>query len=184
MKKLILPETLSNETITLKRHNHLYDEQLFKYIDANRAHLRPWLFWVDGTKTIENTSKTTDFFIEQWQTGNNFAYVLLDNHNDVLGTIDFHDINNEDRCGAIGYWLRKDKTGHGYVSSALKLLENEIFKQDFVRIAITCDSLNTASSAVAIRNQYNYEGCNKKALNAYGELHDRLLYAKINPNHK
>ncbi len=181
MEKIALPETLGNETITLQRHNHIFDEQLFNAIDANRTHLRPWLFWVDKTNTLEDTKKTTDLFINLWQEKSNFAYVILNKQNEVLGTIDFHDVNIDNRSGEIGYWLRKDKTGYGYISMALKLLEDEIFNLGFVRIAITCDSLNTASSAVAIRNSYSYEGCCKKALNAYGELHDRLLYAKINP---
>jgi len=176
------PELLSDDTITLKRHNHRFDKQLFDAIDKNRAHLRPWLFWVDDTKSLEDTQKTTDLFINLWQNGSNFAYVLLDKQDNVLGTLDFHNINNENRCGEIGYWLRKDKTGCGYVSRALKLLEKEIFSRGFIRIAITCDSLNTASAAVAVRNGYDYEGCCRKALKAYHEFHDRLLYAKINPD--
>ncbi len=183
MKNKMFSEILNDDVITLKRHNHIYDKQIFTAIDTNRAHLRPWLFWVDKTTALEDTEKTTDLFINLWQEKSNFAYVILNKQDEVLGTIDFHNINANDRCGEIGYWLRQDKTGCGYVSRALKLLEMEIFNQGFVRIAITCDSLNKASIAVASRNGYDYEGCCKKALNAYGELHDRLLYAKINPNY-
>lgn len=54
MKKFLFQETLSNNQITLKKHNLELAQQMFEYVDKDRERLRKFLPWVDHTKTVED----------------------------------------------------------------------------------------------------------------------------------
>ena len=57
------------------------------------------------------------------------------------------------RCSAeIGYWLRTNALGHGYMSEAVEALTDEIFNVLPVStVTIICDPLNVRSAAVPER---------------------------------
>lgn len=178
LNNFILPEKLEGEKAILIKRNHSFDEEMLKAIDDSREFLRKYLFWVDGTKTIEDVIGATDSFAKKWEKGENFAYVVADKSGKLLGSIDCQGIDKKNYAAAIGYFLSQDQTGKGYMSDAVKVLEKEIFAQGIMRIEIRCDRENRASANVAIRNGYEHEATLKKALYTYGEFHDEEIYVK------
>ena len=177
-----LPEKIVGKNVLLVKRVHIFDEQMWTAIDCNRAFLRPYLFWVDKTNSFDDVAAATKLFDLWWAEQSKFAYVVLDKHSQkLLGSVDIHDIDLTNRCAAIGYWLREDKTGFGYMSEAVSLIEAEAFAKGIRRIEITCDEANTASANVAKRCGYEYEGTQKEAIYTYGEFHNRQTYVKLNP---
>ena len=107
-----LNEELEGQNIRLLRRTHEFDGEMWQAVDANRDFLRQYLFWVDKTNSLDDVAAATKTFAENWAAQNNFAYVLLDKHSGrLLGCIDLHDIDLTNSIAAIGYWLKKDKTG-------------------------------------------------------------------------
>ena len=154
-----LKEELEGKNVRLVKRRHEFDSEMLNVINANRAFLRPYLFWVDKTRGQEDVAAATRHFNESWAAQTKFAYALIDKHSGkLLGSIDVHDIDLTNRTAAIGYWLRKDKTGFGYMSDAVQTLVRAVFDKGVRRLEITCDSLNRASAGVALRNGFEYEG--------------------------
>ena len=138
-----LKEELEGKNVRLVKRRHEFDSEMLDVINANRAFLRPYLFWVDKTRGREDVAAATRHFNESWAAQTKFAYALIDKHSGkLLGSIDVHDIDLTNRTAAIGYWLRKDKTGFGYMSDAVQTLVRAVFDKGVRRLEITCDSLN------------------------------------------
>lgn len=176
-----LEEELAGRNVRLVRRQHRFDLEMWEAIDANRLFLRRYLFWVDKTRSPEEVAAATGHFNESWAAQTKFAYVLIDKHSGkLLGSIDVHDIDLTNRTAAIGYWLKEDKTGFGYMSDAVQTLVRAVFGKGVRRLEITCDSLNRASAGVALRNGFEYEGTQREAIYTYGEFHDREVYVRFN----
>ncbi len=176
-----LKEELEGKNVRLIKRRHDFDLEMWEAIDRNRAFLRRYLFWVDKTHGIDDVAAVTKHFNESWAAQTKFAYVLIDKHSGkLLGSIDVHDIDLINRIAAVGYWLKEDKTGFGYMSDAVKVLVQAVFNKGIRRLEISCDSLNRASAGVALRNGFEYEATLREAINTYGEFHDREIYVKFN----
>jgi ribosomal-protein-serine acetyltransferase len=84
------------------------------------------------------------------------------------------------RC-EIGYWLRTDRTGRGYMSEALRALSDYLLVvHAFRRIEVRCDDENARSSRVAERAGFALEGtlqCDSR--DHHAKLRDTRLYARV-----
>ena len=94
---------------------------MFAAIDANRAHLREWLPWVDATKQAADTEKFIAKMLREraetraygagiWSSG---QFVGLSRH---------HRIDWENRIGFPGYWLVPAAPGQGIMTQCCKAL--------------------------------------------------------------
>ncbi len=183
LEKFSLPETIIGERVILTKRNHPHDEDLFNLIDGSREFLRRFLFWVDGTESVENVKFITNLFLNNFDEQKSFEYVVLDKETQKLvGAGGIHTICHKNRMAEYGYYLDKNATGHGYITEMVSLLEKELFENGIHRIVIKCDPDNIASAKVAERSGFILEGRLKEAVYAYGEYRDDLVYAKINPN--
>lgn len=183
VSKIILPEKLSSPAVTLKRRTHVYDEELFKLIDGSREFLRRYLFWVDTVTDIDSVRQTTDRFAANWDKQDSFEYVYLAPDNGrLVGAGGIHTIDYNNSCAAFGYYLDQNSTGRGYASGFVRLLEDALFAAGIHRLEIRCEKDNIASAKVADRCGYQYEGCRRDGLFAYGTYRDELIFAKLNPS--
>lgn len=176
-----LPEKIETERLVLIKRNHDFDEQMWQALEKNRDFLRRYLFWVDKSKSFEDVVGATDMFAKQWDKHIEMAYIVTNKKtNELLGCVGAHAFDFTNRHAEIGYWLREDMTGLGYMSEAVQVLEKELFAHKIRRLGICCDKENRASANVAIRNGYFLETTRKEALYTYGEFHDEEVYVKIN----
>lgn len=177
-----LPEKIVGKNVTLIKRDHNFDRQMWEAVERNREFLRTYLFWVDKTNSFDDVAAATKLFDLWWAEQSKFAYVISDKHSQkLLGCIDIHNIDLTNCIAEIGYWLREEKTGFGYMSEAVGLIEAEAFAKGIRRIEISCDEANVASANVAKRCGYQYEGTQKEAIYTYGEFHNRQIYVKLNP---
>jgi ribosomal-protein-serine acetyltransferase len=126
-------------------------EELSLRVDQNRAHLRRWASWVDGTTTTSDTLKFVRFCLVCAIAGTGFHYALLLD-GEIVGLVAFNTIEKIDRCGTMGYWLAKSKTGRGLMTTAARTLISEGFRQlELNRIQATVATENYPSQAVCDR---------------------------------
>lgn len=183
-EKFSLPSEILGEKIIIKQRTHEYDEDLWHLIDSSRAFLRPYLFWVDDTRSVEDVRGVTDIFMRNFTNQDSFEFVFLDKQSKKLvGAGGVHTVSYMHRFAEFGYYLDQAAIGRGYVTEVVSLLERELFQRGIHRLIITCDVENTASAAVAERCGFALEGKMLGARYAYGEFRDELLYAKLNPLH-
>ncbi|MCM1324272.1 MAG: GNAT family N-acetyltransferase [Acetobacter sp.] len=182
MEKCTLNEIMTTSRLVLKRRVHSHDAEMWQVVNANRKFLREYLFWVDGTQSLDDVVKATDFFIQQWYESHNWCYNIFsrsDNH--LLGCIDAHNLNFQNHTAELGYWLAKSETGNGYMKEAVVALEEELFKTGFHRVEIHCDKHNYKSAMVAENSDYELEYVSRECLYHYTGLHDKFVYVKFSP---
>ena len=108
MKKeeFTMPEELTGEKIRLVKRHRKYSRELFQAIDRSRDFLREFLFWVDGTKSVEDVDKAMDMFAGKWNEKTAFDFVILEKAGRaVVGAGGAFNIDFENRAAEFGYFL-------------------------------------------------------------------------------
>ena len=182
MKKeeFTMSEELTGEKIRLVKRHRKYSCELFQAIDRSRDFLREFLFWVDGTKSVEDVDKAMDMFAGKWNEKTAFDFVILEKAGRaVVGAGGAFNIDFENRAAEFGYFLDQKQTGKGYAAELIRLLEEYFFAKGFHRLKLEIDERNLPSQRVAERGGYVYEGTLRDVLLAYDGYRNHKVYAKI-----
>ncbi len=96
----------------------------------------------------------------------------------LLGGTGLHRMDWEIRKFEIGYWIRPDEEGKGYVTECVRLLCNLAFGTlKANRVLIRCASTNERSANVPRRLGFAHEGTHRNDLMAPdGKLLDALVF--------
>ena len=181
LENFSMPAIIMGKKIKLVARNvHDYDEDSWFEINQNRLFLREYLLWVDKTNSLQDVCNTTDMFIDMWNKGENYAYsIVLNDTGKAVGSIDIHSIDYNNHSAEIGYWLAEEHNGNGYMTEAVKLIENQSFAGGLNRIYILVEVDNISSCRVAERSGYEFEGTHKQMLLKYDVFRDINCYAKV-----
>ena len=127
LEKHPMPDQITGKKIKLvARTNHIYDADYWHEIEKNRSFLQEYLPWVNNTNSIQDCFNATDMFTNMWASGEIFAYsIILPATDKAIGSIDIHNIDYDNHSAEIGYCLAKEHNGFGYMSEAVKLIENQ-----------------------------------------------------------
>jgi len=159
---------------------------MFKVINENRKHLRPWFPWERATKKVEDSLKYLFDKEDGVKAGTTVSYGIYIN-NKYIGNIGIFDIDKNKKSAEIGYWLSSKFIRRGYTTEAVRVLEKEFFvNYGLNRIQIKCDERNIASSGVAKKCGYIFEG--KLREDSYSEyfkdFRNTLVFSKIKSDFK
>src|SRR6476646_3055592 len=88
---------------------------LFSVIEENRAHLRRWLPWVDGTRTMGDSLGWINAALDQFAKGMSLNVGLFP-RGALTGICGYHTIDWSNRRTSIGYWLASGYQGRGIMS--------------------------------------------------------------------
>lgn len=179
LKPIHLPFDIKASRVTARQITVEMAEELFKVIDGSRKHLREFLYWVDGVQVWADEQAAIEMFLENWNNGSGFAYALFDEQEQIIGTVDVHNISYKDNFASFGYWIKKSATGKGYLAEILPEIEQEFFKAGLHRMVIECVVENIPSAHVAIRGGYSFEGIAKERIYGYGQYQDTKVFAKL-----
>ena len=134
------------------------DESLFvEAVAESLETLRLWLPWARAP--LEEQWGEMEKFLARPESAGDTIYGLFDpTESRVLGGVGMH-VRNGEEDREIGYWLRTEVTGHGYISEAVAALTEEIFKSLRVStVTIVCDPLNVRSAGVPQRLGFENTG--------------------------
>jgi RimJ/RimL family protein N-acetyltransferase len=112
---------------------------------------------------------------------NFFLGIFLNVSGQFLGSVDFGAHNWDCRTFEIGYWIRQQAQGNGYVSEAMRLITEYLFAHlGAQRVEIHCHERNQRSAAVARRPGFQQGGClRNSALAAAGVLKNMLIFSLV-----
>jgi ribosomal-protein-serine acetyltransferase len=138
-------------------------EAVFATADRNRAYLREWLPWVDGTKSAANIRDFISAKLEQFATDRSpTAGIWL--NGEVAGAIGCHPIDWLNRNCSIGYWVDARQQGKGIVTRAVSAMLDYLFQDvGLHRVTICCGTGNSRSCAIPQRLGFTREGMMRDA---------------------
>jgi ribosomal-protein-serine acetyltransferase len=150
---------------------HVVDEELqlvllephhaaafFAVVDANREHLRPWMIWLDGTKTVQDSLAFIHKNLEDVAAERDMALALR-YRGAFVGTIGAHSKKHNTKSCEIGYWIAQDIQGRGLMTRAVKAFIHLLFNDyGFQRLTIRCAPENQRSRAIPERLGFTQEG--------------------------
>ncbi len=153
--------------------------ELFDLTDANRARLRQWMPWLDGTKSAADTAAFIQSALRQHEAGQGFTSgILVDGV--IGGVIGYHEISRANRRTSLGYWLAAAHEGHGIVTRACRALVQHAFTElDLNRIEIRCAGGNVRSCAVPERLGFRREGLLREAEWLYDHFVDHVVFGLV-----
>ena len=151
---------------------HLLDQQdaetIFQLIDTDRDHLRPWMPWVDPTKTVDDTKAFIQSEQENYANNKSFNTSIW-YKGTLVGLIgyvrwDFNHANTE-----IGYWLSSEYTGRGIMTrSTWAMLRHAFTTLGMRRVEIRAAVDNIPSNAIPERLGFNLEMVERQAVPGEG----------------
>ena len=177
-----MKEIISGQRITLKRlvPDMQTAQVMFASIDKCRDAFSPWLDWIENTNSTEDTMRFLEDVNQDWNDQKQFVYAIY--HQEIfIGLISAINVSWKNKRAEIGYWLDTDYTGNGFMAEAVSLIEKELFANDFNRIVIHTDVLNTKSANVAKRLGYVHEGVLRQELysETQGRFRDKNVFSKL-----
>jgi ribosomal-protein-serine acetyltransferase len=154
-------------------------EELYSRVDQSREHLQWRVSWVDGTTTRSDTLNFVRFCLNSAASGEGFHYALLLD-GEIVGMVAFSSIEKVNRSATMGYWLVKSQSGRGLMTTAVKTLISEGFRQlNLNRIQARVFTGNYPSQAVCDRLGLINEGVLRQVEWANDQFVDLILYAVL-----
>jgi RimJ/RimL family protein N-acetyltransferase len=126
--------------------------------------------WLAGQEPARLAGEGLDLAVVASETGSILGSIGLTNASTIL------------RRAAIGYWLAPEARGHGYMTTAVRLLAAWAFEHlGLARLELTTDPQNDASQHVAERCGFRREGYMRSHMRILhsGERRDSLLYGLL-----
>ena len=177
-----LPDELRSPRLLLRPFRPTDADQVFAAIDESRAHLRPWMAWVDDHTSVNNSRDWCARCAANWLLRAELTVgVFAAAGGRYLGCVSLHDPDWDLRAFGIGYWLRASALGHGYATEAVCMLVDLAFDALAARrVELRCDARNEPSQRVAERTGFVLEGQLRSAfLDPDGQPADELVFALI-----
>ena len=150
--------------------------EIFELIDANRAHLREWLPFVDGTQSVEDTRRFREAGAQRYARDGSFDAGIFQ-HGSLAGVIGLHWVHAGNRSTSLGYWLGAEFTGRGLMTRSVNaVLEHCFTELNLNRISSAAAVSNTRSNAVLQRCGFRLEGISREPEWLYDHFVDHNLY--------
>ena len=154
-------------------------QELFDLVDANRAHLRVWLPWVDYETSVEDSKAFIKSSLRQF--ANNEGLQLgIRYKGQLAGVIGYHPINWSNRKVEIGYWLAEPFQGRGLMTKACKTLIAYAFNElRLNKVTIECATGNSRSCAIPKRLGFQQEGILHDSEWLYDHYVDHFVFGML-----
>jgi ribosomal-protein-serine acetyltransferase len=153
--------------------------ELYALVDANRAHLAPWMPWA-ASQTHDGTLAFIRQSIEQEDRDDGFQRALIVD-GEIAGVIGFHRIDRDSRSTTIGYWLAERFQGCGLMTAAVReLVSHAIGEWALHRVELRVAPNNARSRALAERLGFRAEGRLREAERfADDDFRDLVVYSLL-----
>ena len=153
--------------------------EIFQLIDANRAHLRRWLPFVDGTRSVEDTKRFREAGAERYARDGSFDAGIFDG-GALAGVIGLHWVHAGNRSTSLGYWLGAGFQGRGLMTRSVGAVLEQCFVQlNLNRVSSAAATGNTRSNAVLQRCGFKLEGISREPEWLYDHFVDHNLYGML-----
>jgi ribosomal-protein-serine acetyltransferase len=167
------------EGVCLRLLEERHAEEVFAVVDRERAYLREWLPWVDGTVSADDTRSFIKTALEQFAANDGFSAGIWTD-GEIAGVIGTHKIDWLYRKVEIGYWIAAGFQGRGIVTAACRAVIDHAFQEwKLNRVEIHCATGNEKSCAIPKRLGFQFEGTQREAQLVNGRYLDINVYAML-----
>ncbi|HOB34305.1 MAG: GNAT family N-acetyltransferase [Firmicutes bacterium] len=153
-------------------------QEMALLIDANRAHLRRWLPWVDAMVTVRDSRQWIKEALRLFAEGREMHMGLWVDGNlaGVLGA----QFLQRNHSAMLGYWLGALYQGRGLMTAACRAVIDHCFAGlGLNRVEIRCAVENHRSRAIPQRLGFRQEGTIRAAEWLYDHYVDHVVYGLL-----
>ncbi len=152
---------------------------LFAVTDANRAHLRRWLPWLDAVKSSTDSAGFIQATLKQFADRQGFSAAIV-RDGEIAGIIGHHRISWANRNTSLGYWIAASHQGRGIMTAACRAVVAHAFAEyELHRVEIRCATGNARSRAIPERLGFRHEGTIREAEWLYDRFVDHEVYGLL-----
>jgi ribosomal-protein-serine acetyltransferase len=152
--------------------------ELHALIEANRAHLRPWLPWAAG-QNLAGTERFLAAAEGQLARDDGFQAKIAPD-GEIVGVVGFHAIDWINRNTSLGYWLAGDAQGGGMMTTVVgALLDHAFYEWELHRVEIHCAPENARSRAIPERFGFREEARLRETELVGGRYLDSVVYGLL-----
>lgn len=166
---------LTADGLTLRTPTDADADAVAAAVRSSLAELAPWMPWAVPTYSADD--------VRTWMTGAHgdvHPFVMCDADGDIVGSCGLNKVDEFNRAAHLGYWVRTDRAGHGFATTATELLVEYGFAIPRLhRIIITMSVRNEASRRVAEKAGATYEGIARGALLLGASFHDAHVWSFV-----
>ncbi|HET7629627.1 MAG TPA: GNAT family protein [Bacillales bacterium] len=153
--------------------------ELYRLIDSNRLHLRPWFPWVDEVRSEPDARMFILAAKKQYAENNGFRTAIM-HRGELAGLAGYHEIDWVDRKTELGGWLGQSFEGSGLMTKTCRALVDHAFRQwRLHRVEILCGTENPRSCAVPERLGFTKEGTMREAECVNGTFSSHHVYGLL-----
>jgi ribosomal-protein-serine acetyltransferase len=147
-------------------------------VEANRAHLSPWLPWA-AQQLTSDTVRYVEASRRRLAAGDGIQTVI-ELEGAIVGLVGFHGVDWDNRKTSLGYWLDAHHQGRGIMTRAVgRLVEHAFDAWRLNRIEIQVAPGNHRSRAVPRRLGFAEEGTLREAERVRGRYLDIVVYSLL-----
>lgn len=176
------PRIFHTERLTLRAPDPCFAKQHLAAVLESRDQLRLWMPWALEEPSFESTYLNLAQAAERFSNGEDFRLLIfLRDTETLVGGSGLHQPNWEAPSFEIGYWVRRNYGGQGYITEAVRgITETAFYKLGAERTEIRTSTRNEPSIAVAKRAGYALEGILRKhGRHLDRTLRDTMIFAKV-----
>ena len=143
-----------------------------------------WMPWAAKLPTQEESEANVRQAYAKWILRENLRMSIFDKATGKMaGSSGFHNLHWDIPSFEIGYWVRTEFAGKGYIKESTNALTRFAF--DFLkakRVEIRCDAKNGRSKSIMKSLGFELEGClrNSDTDHRTNEPSDTLVYSRLN----
>lgn len=133
---------------------------VFGSVRASLAACQRFMPWATENYSADDSEIWCRKSAAKWLTREELSFLMLQRQDNThVGNVSAHHVDWAVPKAEIGYWLRTDQTGQGYMTEAVRALTN-LFLQTlgFQRLEIRCDERNLRSARVPELCGYMLDG--------------------------
>jgi [ribosomal protein S5]-alanine N-acetyltransferase len=157
--KLVLPEKVSTERLTLRRLRYEDADEIF-YTYASKTEATRFVSWPTH-KSVKDTRDFLRYAYDAWINGTDYGYAIRLQHNNRL--IGSFGVMNDSGKVQFGYILSPVQWGKGYATEAcIAIMKTLELQESIYRIGTFVDIDNVASIRVLQKSGLIEEACLKK----------------------
>ncbi|TDM07932.1 GNAT family N-acetyltransferase [Macrococcus lamae] len=173
-----------DDHITLVQPELFLAEDLFNVLDNNREHLREFLDFVDMTKEVSDERLYIKMMLEK-QAAETGRLFLIYYDEQLVGTIDLHNIDRNNKKAEIGYWLDKNYNGRRITTKCVtKVCEIAFQYMRLNKLTIIAEVGNQGSNKVALNAGFTIVGTDKDDVYRNDQFCDMNRYALLKKDFK
>ena len=140
------------ESLLLRQLQDVDAVEIFSALDSQREYFRQWLPFVDYTRSVEDSR----IFVRSVTEGSELVFSIRLN-GVFIGLIGFKETDIHGRHTEIGYWLKEEFQGHGYMTAATdRLVRFAMDEQGIGEVFIKCAVGNGRSRRIPLRLGFEF----------------------------